>query len=242
MILIISAIDNRLLTNVKLFGTNIVWITFIIGALVSAFSEKNTDYRNDYIENVKVKEDEYRHIVQNIINVPDVWKAENNYTAIFKKISKVYIFSLLNIVNETISIITFPIVWLKLILQAKNIIKFFKTHSKKIEGLGTISTFSYFDINTFKSMKEKQNTNDITFNDRKFINSYLYFYRIFNENFEIHDDVINLDNDHRNASEIEERLFQIYIKQINPVGVNVDKCREDFFLNIFYYISKVYLF
>ena len=131
--------------------------------------------------------------------------------------------------------------WIKVILQAQNIIKFFKIHSKKIEGLGTISAFSYFDLNTYKSMKEKQNTNDITFNDRKFINSYLYFYRMYNDKHEneTHEDVINLDHDHL-ISDIEEKLFRIYIRQVSH-GINVEKFREEFFTNIFYYIYKVFI-
>lgn len=188
LIFIMSTIDGRLLTDLKVFGNNFVWITCFIGILLSVFSSGGKSKKHneeDYIENVDLKESLYKSIFEKAINIPIEWRNSQNFSTIFKKISTHYTTSINNMFKEFITIILFPLIWLNIILQATKIIKFFKLYTRHVEGLGDICTYSYFNLNNFKCLKEKDlNMSICTFNDRKFVNSFLYYAEKFYSNHE----------------------------------------------------------
>lgn len=179
LIFILSTIDDRLFTDLKIYGNKLVWITFVIGFLLSIFGSKEQNpenYEEDYLENVTFKASHYKSIVNNVMNIPDEWKQTNNFSRIFKKISMDYVSNVKTIIKELCSIIIFPILWFKLIFQAKEMIKFFKLYSKKVTGLGTVCSFSVMNLNHYRCLKEKDLAfNQSDFNDRKFINSFINY-------------------------------------------------------------------
>jgi autophagy-related protein 9 len=183
LIFIISSIDDRLLTELKFMGKKIVWITVVIGVIISMLrgNDINKNSEEDYIENVDLKEELYKNIVNKLINLPLEFRKKHNFSAIFKNISLHYESGITSMIKEISSILFFPVIWIRLIINVKMIIKFFKFYSKSIDGLGTIYSYSYMDINCFKCLREKDvNITEYSFNDRKFINSFLYYNFNFN--------------------------------------------------------------
>jgi autophagy-related protein 9 len=212
ILFILSSIDNRLLTDLKVFGKSFLSIGFIVGILLSVLGDKNISHEN--IENVDQKEELLKQISTSVINVPDTWKCDNNYSGLFKRISIDYKFSLITMLKELLSVVLFPIIWLRVIYRASDIIKFFKLYSRKVTGLGAICSFSYFDLTAYKALKEKDMTyNEITFNDRKFVNSYLLYDRVFKEHSELEEEneFIKI---HDKREGLEEKLFMMYLKEM----------------------------
>jgi len=176
LVFVISTIDNRLLTELKIFNKKIFFFAFVMGILISLFqSNANFDKNSeeDYLENFEYKDKLYKDIVNKVMNIPNDWKKSYNYTTLYKKISECYENNSVSLFKEIISISIFPVIWLKIILtQTKNIVKFFKFYVKDVNGIGMIYSYSYFDIQNFKFFKERDlNFNEWTFNDRKFLNS-----------------------------------------------------------------------
>ncbi len=186
LVFIISSIDDRLLTDLKIFGKKFVWLTFILGAVLSILgggNNKNNSFEEDYIENVSIKEDLYTNFVNKIINLPFEFRQKQNFSSIFKTVSLNYEIGIYCLLKEILSILFFPFLWIKIIFKAQNIIKFFKAYSKTVEGIGTIYSYSIMDLNTFKFLKEKDlcGITEATFNDRKFINSFIWYFRNFGD-------------------------------------------------------------
>jgi hypothetical protein len=120
------------------------------------------------------------------MNIPADYRLNQNFSKIFKRISKDYVSNIKISIKELISIVLFPILWIKLIFQGKSIIRFFKNNSKKVPSLGTICSFSYMDINHYRSIREKESLNSSllpinevdslkSFHDMKYINSVLVY-------------------------------------------------------------------
>jgi autophagy-related protein 9 len=217
VIFILSSIDNRLLTDLKIFGKSVVWIGFVVGILISLFSEKQQNNEESYIENSELKENLLKQITSCVINIPNCWRKDHNFSSLFKRISIDYKFSLQTMFKELLSVILFPLIWMRVIYRANEIIKFFRNNSRKVEGLGTICAFSYFDISAYRALKEKDMSyNEITFNDRKFINSYLLYDKTFKEHFSdtesSNSDVIYIEAEEK-FERLEDKLFNIYLKQ-----------------------------
>lgn len=187
LVFIISTIDDRLLLELKFMGKKFVWLTFIVGLILSilggASNNLRSNFEEDYIENIQIKEEFYKNFVNKIINVPFEFRQGQNFSSIFKIVSKNYELGVLSLFKEILSILTFPVLWIKIILKAPNIIKFFKSYSKSIEGIGTVYSYSIMDLNNFKILKEKDfsGITEATFNDRKFINSFISFVRNFKD-------------------------------------------------------------
>jgi autophagy-related protein 9 len=223
VLFILSSIDNRLLTDLKVFGKSFVWVGFVVGILLSIFSEKPQNSEENYIENIELKESLLKQVTNSVINIPNTWKKDNNFSSLFKRISIDYKYSLLIMFKELLSIILFPFIWMRVIFRAQDIIKFFRFYSRKVDGLGTICAFSYFDLSAYKALKEKDmNYKEITFNDRKFINSFLSYDKIYQDQSFLDDnestgcDVINIDSEDKHADDsLENKLFTIYMKELN---------------------------
>jgi hypothetical protein len=188
LVFIISTIDDRLLIELKFMGKKFVWLTFIVGIVISILggasnSSSRNNFEEDYIENIQIKEELYKNFVNKIINVPFEFRQGQNFSTIFKIVSKNYELGIFSLFKEIVSILIFPILWLKIIFRAQNIIKFFKAYSKSVEGIGTIYAFSIMDLRNFKILKEKDfsGISEATFNDRKFINSFICYVRNFKE-------------------------------------------------------------
>jgi autophagy-related protein 9 len=180
LIFIISAIDNRLLTELKIFGKNIVWVTFVLGIILSIAHSNSQNSRShaeeDYIENMELKEKLQRHLINELINIPNEWRISQNNSKVYKKIDVNYTDTLKVMFKELLTILIFPLLWWKVISQAKSLSIFFKLNSTKIQGVGTICSYSFFDMNHFKCVKEKESIfTEISFNDRKFIASFLFY-------------------------------------------------------------------
>jgi autophagy-related protein 9 len=183
LIFVISSIDNRLLTDLKFMGKNLVWITFVIGVVLSISNtgEKEKNFgklEEDYIENINIKEDHYKNLLNQVINIPKDWRNAQNFSIVFKKITSNYEYSFISMLKELVSILFFPVIWLKIISQSKNIIKFFKLNSHKLEGVGTVCSYSLLSVSNYKCLREKDfsgNFGENTFVDKKFINSVLYY-------------------------------------------------------------------
>lgn len=189
LIFVISSIDNRLLTDLKLMGKQFFWITVVIGILLSVLRGKEANFgsgkyfnsEENYLENVELKEKLYKKIVNKVINIPATMRKAQNYSSIFKQISHSYEPAVISLLKEILSILFFPYIWLRMIFDVKKIIRFFTTYSKSVEGLGTIYSYSYMDINNFKCLREKDfNISEYSFNDRKFINSFIWYNANFN--------------------------------------------------------------
>ena len=123
-----------------------------------------------------LKENLYKDIINKIINIPPELGINQNLSSIIKKIPNFYNVGILYMIKEIFSILLFPYIWVKLILNAGDVIKFFKSYSKNIEGIGTIYSLSYMNIQSYRCIKEKNfNMNETSINDRKFVNSFIYY-------------------------------------------------------------------
>lgn len=229
LILIISSIDNRLLTDLKFYGRNLVFFTIIIGLMLSLSKDEDNNNRTissieeSYIENLSFKETLYKKIVNSLRNTPHDWKYIQNMSFAYKKITKHYELSLWAMVKELLSMLLFPLIWIKIISQAKSIIRFFKMNSIKIEGVGTICVHSVMDYESFRSFKEKELLSNIhaesAYGEKKFINSFLYL----EENFLKQRDI-----------QIKKELYEFYS------DANKDLIDEQEFMeNINFYIAQV---
>jgi autophagy-related protein 9 len=231
VIFILSTIDNRLLTDLKVLGKSFVWVGFVVSVLLSIFSEKQQNHEENYIENVELKENLLKQITASVINIPDTWKKDHNFSSLFKRISIDYKFSLQTMMKELLSIILFPFIGLRVIYRASDIIKFFRINSRKVEGLGTICAYSYFDLSAYKALKEKDMSyNEVTFNDRKFINSYLLYDKMYKEHGNVDDtgsvgsDMIYIENEEKVEHVLEDRLFGIYLKELGFKVYKIELC------------------
>jgi autophagy-related protein 9 len=245
LIFVISTIEDRLLTELKIYGKKFVWITFFIGFVLNFFSNNNSD-DIDYIENVKLKEDLYKKIINNCINIPSELKQKQNFSSVFKIILKHYDYGILSLVKEILSIIIFPISWMKLIFKADILIKFVKSNTKNVDGVGSIYNLSHLDLASFKSFKEKDyNMSNLSFNDFKFINSYLYFHQQFkmDENeVEIYSE-INTSKDYKFLI---DKIYESYKNNlISSQHMNFrdeNESKHEFEAYLFYHISQVDFF
>ena len=183
---VLSLIDDTLLLEMKVLGKNLVWYTFVLGIALSIkqglTGNSDAEILKDninYIELAELKEDLYTNIMNKIINIPESWRVRQNFSSKVKEMSKYYTFSILQLIDELMSILLFPYFWLKLFFQSSDIISFFKLYTTHIEGIGDVCSLAVLDRNKFLSMKERKFDFDGVYAERKFINSYYYFEVIF---------------------------------------------------------------
>ena len=182
LILILTLIDDSLLLDLKFMGKNLVWFTFVLGFALSIKQglSGNTDAEIlkdnlDYMELSELKEDLYKNVINKIINIPESWRVRQNYSSKLQEMSKYYSYSISQLLTELLSVLLFPLFWLKLFFQASDIITFFKSYTMQLEGIGDVCSLSVLDRKTFLSLKGRKGGIEDGFAERKFINSYYYF-------------------------------------------------------------------
>lgn len=198
----ISIFESRLLSELTIFGNNFVWIGLGVGIILSLTGdnpEKNykenpyvqiyfDQYKNYEHVNFNLYEGKdyfdcdnrnyfYKKLLNCLINIPKDFQLEyDSYSKLMKKINQYYELSLLSIIKEILSMIFFPIILIKLIINAEKIRQFILQNSIEIYGLGTICTFSHFNFQSYKNNREKKVIFfEYGFNDKKFFNSCFYF-------------------------------------------------------------------
>lgn len=197
LIFFLSFSDSRLLTDLNIFGKNFVWIGIMVGIILSLTEEKNIQEtkENPYLmisEDDSLSNDNhspenkfdgdnrqfyYKKLLNCLINIPKEWPKNFEYfSKINKKINNYHELTIITIIKEIFATVFFPIIWIKLIIQAEKIRQFILQNSVEIQGIGTICSFSYFNFYNFKKQREKKDTFiEFNFNDKKFFNSSFYF-------------------------------------------------------------------
>jgi len=194
LIFILSFFESKLLTELTIFGKNFVWIGIGVGVVLS-LSEDNVDRgckENPYLrisDNLNQKMNSlknydsdnrfyyYKKLLNSLMNIPKDWPDYfDNFSKINKKINLYFELSIISIIKELIAILFFPIVWIKLIINAEKIRQFIIQNSVDIKGIGTICTYSYFNYQYYKNKRDKNDVFlEFNFNDKKFFNSSFYF-------------------------------------------------------------------
>ena len=181
-------------------------------------------------------------------NIPNKWN-KTKINKNFKIVNKVFYNNVLELFNEVISIVFFPFLWFQLVINAKDIIDFIKTFSTRVEGLGTLCSFSILNPSVYQSISEKSSVltqSDQRFRDEKFINSMIYFEENFNDTIDIEE---NNDNDTVESLDINESHHlngkeKIILKSsvrniiIDQILQSSKESKETIQKNIFYYISS----
>lgn len=197
LIFILSFFESRLLTDLTIFGKNFVWIGIGVGIVLSMSEEKEIQeykenpylvFSQNYAHNDHSKlsinkfDNDNRHhyykkLLNSLINVPKEWPQDFEYfSKINKKINNYHELTIISILREIFAILFFPIIWIKLIIQAEKIRQYILQNSVDIPGIGTICSYSYFNYQHFKKQREKKDIFiEFNFNDKKFFNSSFYF-------------------------------------------------------------------
>ena len=193
IIFMISFFDNRLLTDMTIFGKNFVWLSIIVGVIISITnSEEEKDLKENPYTCLSDNNDKkflagnyldcdnrvvyYKKLINCLINIPEEWSLAENFSKVNKEINNNYEMSFLMIVKEILSMVFFPVVWIKLIFNADEIRKFIIKNSCNFPDLGTICCFSYFNFENYKRNRAGSSRFvDYNFNDKKFLNSCFYY-------------------------------------------------------------------
>ena len=214
-VFIIISLFNTNIANVTICGYNFFVIICIIGFILSFFSN-NSDNLQD-LADIEDKQSIYIKMVSCLENIPLEWnksKINKNY----KIISSCFYNNLIELLYEIVSIILFPYFWFQLVLKAKDIIDFVRTYSTKVDGLGTVCSFSILNPSVYQSISEKTNEtlypSEKRFRDAKFINSMLCFEDNFPSNVEEVFEVTNgVSGDYEMLDLNEEQKMVIYEKK-----------------------------
>jgi len=181
------------LTDLNIFGKNFVWIGIGVGIILSISEEKEIQeykenpylvisddhYHNDKSKNLINNFDNdnrqyyYKKLLNSLMNVPKDWPENFDYfSKINKKINHYHELTIISILREIFAILFFPIIWIKLIIQAEKIRQYMIQNSVDIPFLGTICHFK-------KQREKKDIFIEFNFNDKKFFNSSIYFKVIY---------------------------------------------------------------
>ena len=174
------------IVNINILNLKYIKIFLLIGFIILIINIKNYKYNNNnkiFFENIYEKIIVFNNISNNIENIPSDWNKMKNYLN-YEIISKAYIIKIKLLLNELISIIIFPLLWLQFLINIQNLVNFIKIFSSNINGLGKVCSFSILNCREYKKIIEKNsllysNTYDKRFNDAKFINSILYYEKYF---------------------------------------------------------------
>lgn len=246
MIFLISLYDEVLISELKLFNYNLLFMTVVIASIIS-FSKSNSqavDEFGEYVEDpIDVKLHLYRSMVRRLINIPEIWSERTNFTSKYNKIIRNYNHSIVFLVKELLSMIMFPYLWVKLILQVDNVVRFIKLHFTRVEGIG--------DIVSFSIVQDLSRQEQTWFNLRKQINSYFAYYKnygyIDNEEETIEQSIAIKDN---GVNLLKRKLYEVYaniIKENHSINFNIlvsdsakVKITYEFFCdNLHYCLSEV---
>lgn len=256
-VFIIISLFSTNIANVTVYGYNFFVIICIIGFILSYFT---TD--SDNIQDMADFEDKhsiYIKMVSFLENTPPEWnKAKINKNN--KIISYTFYNNLIELFYEVVSIILFPYFWFQLVIKAKDIIDFVRTYSTKVDGLGTVCSFSILNPSVYQSISEK--TNEALFpsvkryRDAKFINSMICFEDNFppyvEEVFEVTNgeggdyETLDLNEDQKMMIYEKKRGLQkkkttrecVYEIYKATIGKNKNKKIEVIMKNIFFYTSS----
>ena len=241
----ISLYVNINIINIKINNFNCLHIFLFIGAIIFFINIKNYKYNNNnnniFYENISEKINDFNNISNYIENIPSNWSKMKNYLN-YETISKTYIINFKLFLNDLISIIIFPILWLKFLINIQNLVNFIKIFSSNINGLGRVCSFSILNCREYKKIIEKNsllysNNYDKRFNEAKFINSMIYFEKYFlnkencYKNFEFEnffnnknlDDSIQIeedDNIHKSEIIFDSESINLIINNNNNINTN----------------------
>ena len=125
----ISLYVNINIINIKINNFNCLNIFLFIGAIILFINIKNYKYNNNnnniFYENISEKINDFNNISNYIENIPSNWSKMKNYLN-YETISKTYIINFKLFLNDLISIIIFPILWLKFLINIQNLVNFIK--------------------------------------------------------------------------------------------------------------------
>ena len=178
MILIISILDENKLSQLKLFGFNLLYVLVGVGFLLG--------YAKNYSSNSTIiDKDEKTLYYKNAINSFMIPPGEillykwisHKYTSINNILSN----NIVLMIKELFSFFMLPVICFKLFLQVDNIIRFIKLNYSKVDGLGDIVSGTQYD--DAYSKKNKYFLNGILISEhisnnfifRKQLISYIYY-------------------------------------------------------------------
>lgn len=203
IVFLISLINIKL-TYMTICGKSYFWALCVIGLIVSWFSNEESNSSDakeriySQIENYPIKKLYFRKMINCLINIPKEW-SKVNISRNFRQISIGYYHCALAMIQELGSICFFPLIWMRLLLQARELLKFIKLSAIKIDGIGTVCSLSVLSSSAYLSIKEKDLLSiDKQFNDAKFINSMIYYERNFMSN---NTSIPNTSNENQNENE-----------------------------------------
>ena len=249
LVFIVVSCLNVNIANVTVKGYNFIAIICIIGLIISYFnSDADSTVNNINSFDPEDKIGLYKKMIYYLQNIPTKWN-KTKINKNFKIVNKVFYNNVLELFNEVISIVFFPFLWFQLVINAKDIIDFIKTFSTRVEGLGTLCSFSILNPSVYQSISEKSSVltqSDQRFRDEKFINSMIYFEENFNDTIDIEE---NNDNDTVESLDINESHHlngkeKIILKSsvrniiIDQILQSSKESKETIQKNIFYYISS----
>lgn len=207
IVFLISLINIKL-TYMTIYGNSYFWALCVIGFIVGWFNNEESNSANakekiySQIENYPIKKRFFKKMINCLINIPKEW-SKVNISRNFRQISLGYYLNVVAMIQELASICFFPLIWMKILLQARELLKFIKLSAIKVDGIGTVCSLSVLSTSSYLSIKEKDLIGiDKQFNDAKFINSMLYYEKHFlsgNTSIENNDD--DLENSISNTIE-----------------------------------------
>lgn len=164
-IIIISVLDETMLSKLRIYGFNLLYIAVSLGFLLG-YSKSNMlpsvhgrvrDYILDPVES-KIKL--YISLVGHLINVPMKWTDKDLFSDKHNKIKKTYGMTLFYFIKELLSIILLPIIAYKLYRKVDIIISYFNKYTIRVQGLGDICSFSACEIEPEEGIDIVSNNND----------------------------------------------------------------------------------